>query len=75
MQNPTEPDDMSRPSGKNKGGRPRGPEKRDITLSLTVPVMDWLDAKLAANEFSSKSWFVDKVLTEEMEREKAGKKA
>ena len=59
---------MSRSAGVNKGGRPRGVEKVDITLSLTKEVWEWIDDKMKANEFSSKSWFVDKILAAEMAR-------
>lgn len=51
-------------------GRPKGPKKQDLTVSLTMPVTEWLDAKLAAGEIANKSFFINKVLLEEMEREK-----
>lgn len=54
-------------------GRPRGPPKKDLTVSLTIPVTEWLDEKLAAGEIANKSFFINQVLLEEMEREKARK--
>lgn len=51
-------------------GRPKGPKKVDLTVSLTVPVTEWLDAKMAAGLIANKSFFINQVLLEEMERER-----
>lgn len=55
-------------------GRPKGPKKVDLTVSLTVPVTEWLDDKLAAGLIANKSFFINQVLLEEMEREKKREK-
>ncbi len=55
-------------------GRPRGPPKKDLTVSLTIPVTEWLDEKLSAGEIANKSFFINQILLEEMEREKKGEK-
>jgi Arc/MetJ-type ribon-helix-helix transcriptional regulator len=51
-------------------GRPKGPKKKDLTVSLTMPVTEWLDSKLESGEIANKSFFINKVLAEEMERER-----
>jgi len=40
-----------------------------------MPVTEWLDANLAAGEIANKSFFINQVLLEEMEREKERAKA
>lgn len=56
-------------------GRPKGPKKVDLTVSLTVPVTEWLDSKLASGEIANKSFFINQILLEEMEREKERSKS
>lgn len=51
-------------------GRPKGPKKKDLTVSLTMPVTEWIDSKLESGEIANKSFFINKVLAEEMERER-----
>lgn len=43
-------------------GRPKGPKKKDLTVSLTMPVTEWLDSKLESGEIANKSFFINKVL-------------
>lgn len=52
------------------GGRPRGPEKKELTITLPVPVWDWLDSKLADRKIASKSFFIEQLLREAMERDR-----
>ena len=45
-------------------------QKIDLTVSLTVPVIEWLDSKLEAGDIANKSFFINQVLLEEMEQER-----
>lgn len=51
------------------GGRPKGPEKKELTITLPIPVWDWLDSKLAEREIASKSFFIEQLLRGAMQEE------
>lgn len=51
------------------GGRPRGPEKKELTITLPVPVWEWLDSMLAERRIANKSFFIEQLLRAAMEEE------
>ncbi len=49
--------------------RPKGPEKVDLTITLTKPVSEWLDAKIAKGDIRTKSQFIEDLIRSEMDEE------
>jgi Arc/MetJ-type ribon-helix-helix transcriptional regulator len=49
--------------------RPKGPEKVDLTITLTKPVSEWLDAQIAKGDIRTKSQFIEDLIKGEMAEE------
>ena len=52
------------------GGRPKGPEKKELTITLPLPIWDWLDGLLAERKIASKSFFIETLIRGAMEEER-----